>query len=53
MKYHIFQVSKTSIEFIEKSSDHFKDIYKLKLLTSFDANMTSFLKGVPKYVLIL
>ena len=51
MKYHIFQVFKTSIEFIEKSSDHFKDIYKLKVLTSFDVNMMLFLKGVPNYVL--
>ena len=40
MKYHIFQVFKTSIEFIKKSSYHFKDMYKLKLLTSFDVNMT-------------
>ena len=53
MKYHIFQVFKTSTEFMKKSSDHFKDIYKLKLLTSFDVNMTSFLKGVPNYVLNL
>ena len=53
MKYHIFQVVKTSIELIEKYSDYFKDIYKLKLLTSFDVNMTSFLKGVPNYVLNL
>ena len=53
MKYHIFQAFKTSIEFIEKFSDHFKDIYKLKLLTSFDVSMTSFLKGVPNYVLNL
>ena len=53
MKYHIFHVFKTSIELIEKSSDYFKDIYKLKLLTSFDVNMTSFLKGVPNYVLNL
>ena len=53
MKYHILQVFKTSIELIEKSSDHFKDIYKLKLLTSSDVNMTSFLKGVPNYVLNL
>ena len=51
MKYHILQVFKTSNEFIKKSSDHFKDIYKLKLLTSFDVYMTSFLKGVPNYVL--
>ena len=53
MKHHIFQVYKASIEFIEKSTDHFKDIYKLKLLTSFDVNMTSFLKRVPNYVLNL
>ena len=53
MKYHIFHVLKTSIKFIKNSSDHFKNIYKLKLLTSFDVNMTSFLKGVPNYVLNL
>ena len=53
MKYHILYVFRTSIEFIKKSSDHFKDIYKLKLLISFDVNMTSFLKGVPNYVLNL
>ena len=53
MKYHIFLIFKTSIEFIKKSSDHFKDIYKLKLLTSSDVNMTTFLKGVPNYVLNL
>ena len=53
MKYHIFHVSETSIEFIEKSSDHVKDMYKLKLLTSFYVNMTLFLNGVPNYVLNL
>ena len=53
MKYHILHVFRTSIEFIKKSSDHFKNIYKLKLLTSFDVNMTSFPKGVPNYVLNL
>ena len=53
MKYPILQVFETSIEFRKKSSDHFKDIYKLKLLTSFDVNMTSFLKGVPNSVLNL
>ena len=51
MKYHILQVFKTSIEFIKKYSDHFKDFYKLKPLTSFDVYMTSFLKGVPNYML--
>ena len=53
MKYHILHVFRTSIEFINKSSDLFKDIYKLKLLTSFDVNMTSFLKRVLNYVLNL
>ena len=53
MKYHILQVFKISIEFVKKSSDHFKDIYKLKLLTNFDVNMTSFLNGVPNYILNL
>ena len=43
MKYHILHVFETSIEVIKKSSDHFKDVYKLKLLTSFNVNMTSFL----------
>ena len=37
--------------FIKKSSDYFKDIYKLKLLTSFVVYMTSSLKGVSNYVL--
>ena len=53
MKYHISHVFRTSAAFKEKSSDHFKDFYKLKLLTNFDVNMTSFLGGVPKYVLNL
>ena len=53
MKYHILHVFRTCIEFIKKSSYHFKDIYKLKLLTSFDVNMTPFLKGVTNYVLNL
>ena len=53
MKYHILHVFRTSVEFIKKSSNCFKDIYKLKLLTSFDVNMTSFLKVVPNYVLNL
>ena len=53
MKYHILHVFKTFIAFKEKSSDHFKDIYKLKFLTSSDVNMTSILGGVPNYVLNL
>ena len=53
MKYHILHVFRTTTHFKEKSSDHFKDIYKLKLLTNFDVNMTSFVGGVPTYVLNL
>ena len=53
MKYHILHVFRTYIEVIKKSSDNFKNIYKLKLLTSFDVSMTPFLKGVPNYVLNL
>ena len=51
MKCHILHAFGTSTAFSGKFSDHFKDIYKLKLLTSFDVNMTSFLGGVPNYVL--
>ena len=51
MKYNILHVFRTSTAFEENSSDHFKDIYKLKLLTNFHVNMTSFLGGVPNYVL--
>ena len=50
MKYHISHVFRISAVFKKKSSDHFKDIYKLKLSTNFDVNMTSFLGGVPNYV---
>ena len=41
------------LEFLlqKKSSDRLKDIYKLKLLTNFDVNMTSFVEGVPNKVL--
>ena len=46
MKYHVLHDFMTSTPFEEKSSDHFKDIYKLKLLTNFDVSLTSFLGGV-------
>ena len=46
MKYHVLHDFITSTPFEEKSSDHFKDIYKLKLLTNFDISLTSFLGGV-------
>ena len=40
MKNHILHVFRTSTAFKEKSSDHFKDIYKLKLMANFDVIMT-------------
>ena len=46
MKYHALHDFITSTPFEEKSSDHFKDIYKLKLVTNFDISLTSFLGGV-------
>ena len=51
MKYHILHVSRTSTAFKGKSSDNFKDTYKLKLLANFYVNMRSFLGGVSNYVL--
>ena len=51
MKYHILHVFGTCIAFKEKSSDHFKDSYKLKFLTNFDVSMTSFPGEVPNYML--
>ena len=53
MKYHILHVFRTSTASKEKSSDHFKDLYNLKLLTNFDVNMASFLGRVPNYLLNL
>ena len=50
MKYHIFYDFRTSTPFKENSSDKFKDFHKLKLLTNFDINLTSFLGGVTNYV---
>ena len=44
MKYHILHHFKTSTPFKEKSSDHFKDLHKMKLFTNFDDNLTSFLE---------
>ena len=45
-KYHVLNEFITSTPFEEKSSDHFKDVYKLKLVTNFDISLTSFLGGV-------
>ena len=46
MKYHILYHFRTSTPFKEKSSDNFKDLHKMELLTNFDVNLTSFLGGV-------
>ena len=45
MKYHVLHDFITSTPF-EKSSDHFKDLHKMELLTNFDISLTSFLGGV-------
>ena len=50
MTFHILHDFRASIPFKEKSSDHFKDLHKLKLLTNFDVNLTSSLGGVANYV---
>ena len=46
MKYHVLHDFIPSAPFEEKSSDHFKDFNKMKLLTNFDISLTSFLGGV-------
>ena len=46
MKYHVLHDFITSTPFEEKSSDHFKDLDKMELLTNFDISLTSFLEGV-------
>ena len=46
MKYHVLLDFITSTPFVEKSSDHFKDLHKMELLTNFDISLTLFLGGV-------
>ena len=46
IKYHVLHDFITCTPFEEKSSDHFKDIHKMELLTNFDINLTSFLGEV-------
>ena len=46
MKYHVLHDFITPTPFEEKSSDHFKDLHKMELLTNFDISLTSFLGGV-------
>ena len=46
MKYHVLHDFITSTPFEVKSSDHFKDLHKMELLTNFGISLTSFLLGV-------
>ena len=46
MEYHVFHDYITFTPFEEKSSDHFKDLPKMELLTNFDISLASFLGGV-------
>ena len=46
MKCQILHDFGTSTKFKEKFSDNFKELHKLKLLTNFDVNLTSFLGEV-------
>ena len=46
MKHHVLHDLVTSTPFEEKSSDHFKDLHKMVLLTNFDISLTSCLRVV-------
>ena len=46
MKYHILHDFRTSAPFKEKSSGHFEDLHKLKLLENVGINLTSSPRGV-------
>ena len=46
MKYHVLHDFLISTPFQQKSSDHFKGLHKMDLLTNFDISLTSFLGGV-------
>ena len=46
MKYHVLHDFITFTPFEEKSSHHFKDLYKMELLTNFGISLTSFIGGV-------
>ena len=49
MKCYILHIFRTSAPFKEKSSDPFKGLHKLKLLTNFDINLMSYSEGVMNY----
>ena len=46
MNYHVLHDFIISTPFEEKSSDHFNDLYEMKLLTNFDISLTPFVGGV-------
>ena len=46
MKHHVLHDFIISTPFEKKSSDHFKDLHKMELLTNFDISLTSFLGGL-------
>ena len=46
MKYQVLHDFIASTPFEEKSSDYFKDLHKMKLLTNFEISLTSFVGGV-------
>ena len=46
MKDHVLHDFVTSTRFKKKSSDHFKDLHKMELLTNFDISLMSFPGGV-------
>ena len=50
---YLASISTTSSPLVTKSSDHFKDLYKPRLLSKFHDNPTSPLKVVPKLKSVL
>ena len=50
MKSHILHDFRASTQFKETSYDDFEGLHKLKLLTNFDLNLTSFPGGVTNYL---
>ena len=51
MKYHMCRIFDLPLHLRKKSSDQSKDLCKLKLLSNFDVNLTSFQGGIVSSVL--
>ena len=51
MKHHIMHAFGISTPCEKKSTDHFKDLHKLKLQANFGVNLTLSLGGVINYML--